>query len=70
MPEKPASQVRSEKLALSLSYFGYIFDHQRQKARLRPEVSPKFLSTLGPNLTRKAPLDLQLCCHKNVQSKI
>ena len=43
-----------------LSYFDYIFVHLRQKARLRPELSPKFLSTLGPNPTRKARLDLQL----------
>ena len=31
------------------SYFDYIFVHLKQKARLRPELSPKFLSTLGPN---------------------
>ena len=45
------------------SCFDYIFVHSRQKARLRPELSPKFLSTLGPNPnpTRKARLDLQLC---------
>ena len=34
------------------SYFDYIFVHLRQKARLRPELSPKFLPTLGPNLAR------------------
>ena len=44
------------------SYFDYIFVHLRQKVRLRPELSPKFLSTLGPNPTRKARPDLQLCC--------
>ena len=43
-----------------LSYFDYIFVHPRQKARLKPELSPKFLSTLGPNPTRKARPDLQL----------
>ena len=37
------------------------FVHVRQKACLRPELSPKFLSTLGPNPTRKALPDLQLC---------
>ena len=42
------------------SYFDYIFVDLRQKVCLRPELSPKFLSTLGPNPTRKAPLDLQL----------
>ena len=35
-----------------LSYFDYIFVHLRQKARLRPELSPTFLSTLGPNPAR------------------
>ena len=44
------------------SYFDYIFVHLRQKVRLTPELSPKFLSTLGPNPTRKARPDLQLCC--------
>ena len=42
------------------SCFDYIFVNSRQKARLRPELSPKFLSTLGPNPTRKARPDLQL----------
>ena len=42
-------------------YFDYIFVHLRQKGRLRPELSPKFLSTLGPNPTRKTRPDLQLC---------
>ena len=43
------------------SYFDYIFVHLRQKARLRPELSAKFLSPLGPNPIRKAWPDLQLC---------
>ena len=42
------------------SYFDCIFVHLKQKVRLRPELSPKFLSTLGPNPTRKALPDLQL----------
>ena len=33
--------------------------HLRQEACLRPELSPKFLSILGP--TRKARPDLKLC---------
>ena len=47
-------------------YFDYIFVHLRQKARLlRPELSSKYLSTLGPagpnpNPTRKVRRDLQL----------
>ena len=43
------------------SYFDYIFALLKQKARLRPELSPKVLSTLGPNPTQKARPDLQLC---------
>ena len=43
------------------SYFDYIFVHLRQKVRLRPDISPKFLLTLDPNPTRKARPDLQLC---------
>ena len=31
------------------SCFDYIFVHLRQKVHLRPELSPEFLSTLGPN---------------------
>ena len=42
------------------SYFDYIFVHLKQKVRLRPELSPKFLSTLGPNPTRKARPNVQL----------
>ena len=38
-----------KNLAMLPSYFDYIFVRLRQKARLRPELSPKFLSTLGPN---------------------
>ena len=58
--------------ALLPRYFDYIFVHLIQNARLRPDLSPKFLSTLGPNPartrpeksglnpTRKAQPDLQL----------
>ena len=42
------------------TYFDYIFVHLRQKVPLEPELSPKLLSTLGPNPTRKARPDLQL----------
>ena len=42
------------------SYFDYILVDLRQKAHLRPDLGPKFLSTLGPNPTRKARPDLQL----------
>ena len=42
------------------SYFDYILVHLRQKVRLRPELNPNFLLTLGRNPTRKARPDLQL----------
>ena len=38
------------------SYSHYIFVHLRQKVRLRPKLSPKFSSTLGPNLVRTPPI--------------
>ena len=47
-------------LAMLPSYFDYTCVHLKQKARLRPDLSPKFLSTSGPNPTRKARPDLQL----------
>ena len=37
------------------SYFDYIHVHLRQKVRLRPDLSPKFLLTLGPNPARTRP---------------
>ena len=62
MPEKKTTKVKLglKNLAMLPNYFDYIFVHLRQKVRLRPELSPKFLSTLGPNLTQKARPDLQL----------
>ena len=63
MPEKKTKvKLGLKNLALLRSYFDYIFVHLRQNARLRPELSPKFLSTSGQNPTRKARPDLQLCC--------
>ena len=50
-----------KNLAMLPSYFDCIFVHLRQKARLRRELSPNFLSTPGPNLTQKSRPDLQLC---------
>ena len=35
-----------------LSYFAYSCVHLKQKVRLRPELSRKFLSNLGPNPAR------------------
>ena len=36
-------------------YFDYIFEHLKHKARLRPDLSPKFLLTSGPNSARIRP---------------
>ena len=53
MPEKnPKVKLGLKNLAMLPSYFDYVFVHLRQKAGLRPELSPKFLSTLGPNPAR------------------
>ena len=51
------------------SYFDYTFVQLKQKVRLRPELSPKFLPTLGPNPTRKARPDLQLWFYNRVNKK-
>ena len=62
MPEKnPKVKLDLKNLAMLPSYFDYIFVNLRQKVRLRPELSPKFMSTLSPSPTRKARADLQLC---------
>ena len=37
------------------SYFDHIFVHLKQKLRLRPELSPKLLSTSGPNPAQTRP---------------
>ena len=42
------------------TYFDYIYVYLRQKVPLKSELSPKLLSTLGPNPNRKARPDLQL----------
>ena len=50
MPEKKTKiKLGLKNLAMLPSYFDYMFVNLRQKARLRPELSPKFLSTLDPN---------------------
>ena len=61
MPEKKTKvKLGLRNLAMLPSYFDYIFVHVRQKVRLTPKLSPKLLSTLGPNPTQKARSDLQL----------
>ena len=44
-----------KNLAMLPSYFEYIFVYVRQKARLRPELSPKLLSTLGQTQPKPNP---------------
>ena len=62
MPEKnPKFMLGVKNLAMLPSFFDYAFVHLKQKVGLRPELSPKFLSTLGPNPTRKARPDLKFC---------
>ena len=55
-PKKPKVKLSLKNLPLLPSYFEYIFVHLRQKVRLRPELRPNFLSTLGPNPAR-APVE-------------
>ena len=56
MPEKKTKvKFGLKNLAMLSSYFDYIFVHLRQKARFRPELSPKFSSVLGPNPARTRP---------------
>ena len=57
--KKTKVKLGLKNLAMLPSYFDYIFVHLGQKAHLRPELNPKFLSNLGP--TRKARPSLQLC---------
>ena len=61
MPEKKTKvKLDMAKFEMLPSYFDYIFVHLRQKVRLMPELSTKFLSSLGPNATPKARPDLRL----------
>ena len=59
-PKKTKVKFGLKNLAMLPNYFDYVFVHLRQKACVRPELSLKFLSTLGPNPARKARPDLQL----------
>ena len=54
-PKKTKFNLRLKNSAMLPSYFDYILVHQRQKVLLRPELSRKFLSTLGPNPARTQP---------------
>ena len=56
MPEKnPKVKLGLKNLAMLPNYFDYAFVHLRQKVRLRPKLSLKFLSTLGPNPAQTRP---------------
>ena len=44
-----------KNLAMLPRFFDYIFVHLKQKLRLRPDLSPKFWSTSGPNPARTRP---------------
>ena len=48
-PKKTKIKLGLKNLAMLPNYFSLYFVRLRQKVRLRPEVSPKFLSTLGRN---------------------
>ena len=62
MPKKnPKVKLVLKNLAMLPSYFDYIFVHLRQKVRPKPILGPIFLSIFGPNPTRKAQPELQLC---------
>ena len=53
MPEKKTKvKLDLKNLAMLPIYFDYIFVLLRQKIRLRPELSPKFLAILGSNPAR------------------
>ena len=41
-----------KNLAMLSNYFDNVFVHLKQKARLRPDLSPKFSSTSGPKPAR------------------
>ena len=60
MLEKTKVKLGLKNSAMLPSYFNYTFMHLIKKERCRPESSPKFLSTLGLNPTRKARPGLQL----------
>ena len=50
--KNPNVKLVMKSLAMLSDYFDYIL---RQKVRLRPESSPKFLSTLSPNPAQTRP---------------
>ena len=61
MPKKCESLIGLKNLAMLPGYFDYILVHRKKKTvRLRPDLSPKFLSTLGPKPDAKSPGRFQL----------
>ena len=64
MPEKnPKVKLRLKNLVMLPIYFDFTFVHLRRKARLRPELSTKFLITFGPNPARTRPEKPGLTCN-------
>ena len=56
MPKNPKVKLGLKNLAMLPGYFDYIFEYRIKKTvPLRSELSPKFLSTLGPKLDSKSP---------------
>ena len=53
--KNPNVKLGMKNSAMLPDYFDYIFVRLRQKVRLRPESSPKFLSTLSLNPARARP---------------
>ena len=50
--KNPKVVLGQKNLAMLPSYFDYIFVYLKQKAHLRPDLSPKFLWTSDPNPAR------------------
>ena len=56
-PKNPEAKLGLKNLAMLPSYFDYIFVHLRQKTRLRPELSTKFLS----NFEKQTKIAINRC---------
>ena len=68
-PKNPKVKLDLRNLTMLPSYFYYIFVHLKQKARFRPKISPKFLSTLSPNPARTRPEKPGPTSNSAIQSK-
>ena len=71
MPEKKTKvKLGLKSLAMLPSYIDYIFVHLKQKERLRPELSPKFLPTLVVKLTDQWSSEYRMSLTKMVDSAL